>query len=300
LKKTAFVLLFSITLNSCFLFSGPKPVDPIPVQDVLPEFNANPAIFEVSDNKAQEASGIAPSNNFANSYWVIEDSGNEAGLHLIANDGKYKSFVNFPLRNRDWEDIAAGVGPEANEHYLYIGDIGDNNLKNNQYFIYRILEPKDNQTEIPNFDTFKYHYPGNISLNAETLMLDPKTKDLYIISKDELNVKVFKLPYPQSFTEENEAQFLGTIPYWLITGGDISADGTEILIKSYVSVLYWKLKPNETIFQALSRPRDVGAPYIQENQGEAICWDIKAKGYFTISENLEVKTVQKLYYYSKK
>jgi hypothetical protein len=300
LKKASLFFILSFSLNSCFLFSGPKIVDPIVVKEELPEFNANPLIFDVSDNRAQEASGIAPSKNFENSYWVIEDSGNEPGLHLIGNDGKYKDFVNFPGKNRDWEDIASGGGPEPNQNYVYIADIGDNNLKHNQYFIYRLFEPKANQKDIPNFDTFSFHYPGNISLNAETLMLDPLTKDLYIISKDDLNVKVYKLAYPQSYTSENEAVFLGSIPYWLITAGDISPDGKEILIKSYVSVLYWKLKPNETIFQALSRPRDIGAPYIQENQGEAICWDNNAKGYFTISENLELKTPQKLYHYSKK
>jgi hypothetical protein len=301
LKKVALLFILSVSLNSCFLFGSPKPIDPIVTDKlILPEFNDAPAIFDVSENRTTEASGIAPARNFENCVWVIEDSNNEAGLHLMGNDGKYKSFVSMQLRNRDWEDIASGPGPIANENYVYVADIGDNAAVYGEYLIYRIPEPKVNQKEIINFETIKFHYPGRISQNAETLLLDPKTKDLYVISKEQFNVNVYKLAYPQALNADIEAELLGTIPYWLITAGDISDDGTEILLKSYAAVFYWKLKPNETIFQALSRPRDIGAPYLQENQGEAICWDLKAKGYFTISENLEVKTVQKLYYYSKK
>ncbi len=299
MKKTAFLIVISIFLNGCFLFEKSK-LPPKPEVNDLPDFNDAPAIYDVSENSAQEASGIAPSSIFKNYYWIIEDSGNEAGLHLISNQGKYTSFVNFPGKNRDWEDIASGVGPNPNEQYVYVADIGDNNLLFNEYYIYRIPEPKVGQKDITNFETIKFHYPGKISLNSETLMLEPKTKDLYIISKDDINVKVYRLAYPQSLTTSSEAEFLGSIPYWLITGGDISIDGTEILIKSYVSVLYWKLKPNETIFQALSRTRDIGAPYIQEPQGESICWDRETKGYYTISENLGSTNPQKIYYYSKK
>ena len=37
------------------------------------------------------------------------------------------------------------------------------------------------------------------------------------------------------------------------------------------------------------------APYIQETQGESVCWDPKGDGYYTLSEGLN----QPIYYYSK-
>ena len=66
------------------------------------------------------------------------------------------------------------------------------------------------------------------------------------------------------------------------------------------AVFYWRARSGESIYQTLSRSRDVGAPYIQELQGEAICWDAGVKGYFTMSERGSQTGIPKLYYYSKK
>jgi hypothetical protein len=301
LKRLAFLFLSTI-IQSCFLFEKePKhPVIPEPVVDKLPEFIVEPTVVLTGAGKTTEASGIAPAYNSDNCIWVVEDSGNEAGVHLLGADGQYKSFVSLPLQNRDWEDMATGPGPIENKKYIYLADIGDNNLKHNEYTIYRFEEPPANEKSVNLIESIKFTYPGSSPINAETILLDPTTKDIYIISKDQLNVQVYKLPYPQSTNAVTEAQFLGAIPYLFIVGGDISPDGTEILLKSYVSVFYWKLKKDESIFQALSRTRDIGAPYVQENQGEAICWSKNAKGYFTLSEMLDSPEPQKLYFYSKK
>ncbi|WP_255070622.1 PE-PGRS family protein [Lacihabitans sp. LS3-19] len=302
MKKIFGLFVLSVGLNSCFLFGdgGGGTVDPIDSTAILPSFNANPQIFDTPANKTNEASGIAPSHSFPGQLFVHDDSQAKPGLHIFSSTGAYLRFVNFAGNNRDWEDIATGVGPIEGVNYVYAADIGDNNGDFNEYYIYRFPEPDANQKDINDFETIIYHYPNKQTINAETLLLDPKTKDLYVITKDEFNVKVFLLKYPQPVNTSFEAQFLGTIPYWGITAGDISTSGDEILLKTYLAAFYWKLKKGETIFQAISRTRDIGLPYIQEPQGEAICWDINAKGYFTISERAEQAAVPKLYYYSKK
>jgi hypothetical protein len=301
LKRLLIFVLISVSLNSCFLFGsgGDKP-KPTPV-DSTTSFNVTPQVFDTPLDKTNEASGIAPSRLYFGSLFIIEDSEASAGYHVFSKDGSYQKFVNINGQNRDWEDMATGAGPEVGKSYIYAADIGDNNGGvNKQYTIYRFEEPNSSVNFVEKVDAIQYFYPNNASNNAETLLLDPKTKDLYIITKDELNVKVFRLKYPQPVNQPFEAEFLGTIPYWGIVGGDISADGNEILLKTYIAVFYWKLKANETIFQALSRNRDVGAPYLQENQGESICWDYQAKGYYTISERGGLAVAPKLYYYSKK
>jgi hypothetical protein len=299
--RNLLLFLICINLNSCFLFDKKPPVEPIIKEEQLPSFNANPQEFVTSQGKTDEASGMVASRNTPNSLWIIEDSNNMPGLHLIGNDGTYKRFISFPGKNRDWEDLAIGPGPEADLNYIYLPDIGDNFDKYGSYQIYRFPEPTANQTDIKNFDTFTFTYPGNKSYNAETLMIDPKTKDLYIITKNEANVKVFRLKYPQVTLVSTEAEYMGDIPYGgLITAGDISPKGDEILLKNYFAVYYWKIKKDETIYSTLKRLRDIGAPYFAENQGESICWDNNAKGYYTISEKVNLEDFPKLYYYSKK
>lgn len=68
-----------------------------------------------------------------------------------------------------------------------------------------------------------------------------------------------------------------------ITAGDISRDGKEVLIKSYINIFYWVRKPNETIPQCLQRAF-TGLPYDPERQGEAIGFLHDGRSYYSISE----------------
>ncbi len=289
------------TLNSCFLFenSGGK-VDPIPTKEAIPTFIDTPTLFETDISKLDESSGIVPTKGINNGLWVQEDGGNPLGLHLIGQDGVYKKFYPMTGTNRDCEDIAIGPGPESGKNYVYLADIGDNNALYNEYYIHRFIEPTLSETFIASYETITFTYSDGKSYNSEALLLDPLTKDLYIITKDQFNVLVFKLPYPQATSTPSIAQYLGIIPLFQITAGDISAKGNEILLKNYFAVYYWKLKANETIFQALSRGRDVGPAYIREDQGEGICFDNDANGFYCLGERAEKPYAPKLYYYMKK
>lgn len=300
MKRLLGFVFISVGLNSCYLFgSGGDDPKPTP-KDSTTAFNTTPQVFDTPVDKTNEASGIAPSRLYFGSLFIVDDSEAAAGYHVFSKDGSYQKFVNINGHNRDWEDIATGDGPETGKSYIYAADIGDNGNVHKQYTIYRFEEPNSSVNFVEEVDAIQFFYPNNESNNSETLLLDAKTKDLYVITKDQFNVKVFRLKYPQPVNQPFEAEYLGVIPYWGIVGGDISADGNEILLKTYIAVFYWKRKTNESVFQALSRTRDVGAPYVQENQGESICWDYQAKGYYTISERGGQPTAPKLYYYTKK
>ena len=300
MKRLLVFILISLGLNSCFLFGSDggeqKPI----LKDSTTQFNSVPQIFDTPLDKTNEASGIAPSRLYFGSLFIVDDSEAAAGYHVFSKDGSYQKFVNINGQNRDWEDMATGDGPEIGKSYIYAADIGDNGNVHKQYTIYRFEEPNSSVNFVGKVDAIQFFYPNKESNNSETLLLEPKTKDLYVITKDQFNVKVFRLKYPQPVNQPFEAEYMGVIPYWGIVGGDISADGDEILLKTYIAVFYWKRKANESVFQALSRTRDVGAPYIQEPQGESICWDYQAKGYYTISERGNTPNPPKLYYYSKK
>ena len=229
----------------------------------------------------------------------MEDGGNNAEINLVNKDGKFVKKVGVNAYNRDWEAIALAPGPVEDKNYIYIGDIGDNNEVYGEYSIHRFVEPEANQNFVDNIETIHFTYPGGTSYDAETLLVEPATKDIYIITKRQLNVKVFRLPYPQNTQGTTEAQFMGDIKFWGITTGNISQKGDEILLKSYLTIFYWKLKSGETLFQALSRTNDLSPPYVAEPQGESICWDINADGYYTISEIIGNPADLPLYYYSK-
>lgn len=243
---------------------------------------------------------MASSFRFPGHLWLMEDSGAEPKIDLLRADGTYIRKVTFGGANRDWEDLAIGPGPEAGRNYVYIGEIGDNDARYGDYYIYRFEEPADGQSSIDNYDTIHFRYPNNESYDAETLMVDPSSRDIYVVTKNQLNVRVYRLPYPQNTTSVNVAEFMGAIKYFLIVSGDVSPDGSEVLLKAYNAIYYWKRKPGENLYQVLSRTHDLSAPYTVEPQGESVCWATDARGYYTLSERGTGGQVPPLYYYTKK
>jgi hypothetical protein len=302
LKYSQFILLLlTFSLQSCFLFEkAPPPVPPVVEEKI--SFANVPDEYPIGSREINEASGIVASRSIIDGIWVQEDGDNPSELHLIDRTGIYQGKISLPFQNRDWEDIAFGKDPTSQKNYIYMGDIGDNVARYSSYFVYRFLEPTTTLSDqVNSVERFEFKYVGAPlnSYDAETLLVDPATGDIYILTKRELNVLVFKLAYPQSTNAINSADFLGTIPYPGIQGGDISADGKEILLKNQYSVYYWKLKENESIYQALSRSRDLSPSYSPEPQGEAIAFDIDQKGFFTLSEKPYGTDQVSLRYYGK-
>ena len=242
----------------------------------------------INSKKIDEASGMAASYANPGMLWTHNDSGDKARIFLIDSLGRHRATVWLKETiNRDWEDIAVGPGPERDKTYVYIGDIGDNLAKYEYKFIYRFQEPvittQDTTIEIEQADSIKFTLPDGIR-DCEALMIDPATKDLYIFSKREPAINLYRLPYPQSTTEIMLAEkVLEALPFTLIVAADWSADGKEILIKDYEQVYYWRRSNNEPIAELL-KTQPVLLPYHQEPQGESIAFDYWGKGYYTLSE----------------
>src|SRR5690606_30640507 len=104
-------------------------------------------------------------------------------------------------------------------------------------------------------------------------------KDLYIFSKREEAINLYRLPYPQSTTEMMVAdKVLEAMPFTLIVAADWSADGKEILIKSYKQVYYWQRNVNHDVKEVLQKVPET-LPYHEEPQGESIAFAIDGSGY---------------------
>lgn len=235
--------------------------------------------------------------------WTHNDSGNPAEIFLIDGTGKLKCTIHFPgLKNRDWEEIAIGAGPDPTKNYLYIGEIGDNNAAYAYKFIYRIEEPvirgsiKDSSLTI--VDEIKFRLSDG-ARDTEAMTIDPVTKEIFIFSKRESQVNLYKLSGPLSTTETMTAEkVLERLPFTLIVAADISKDGSEILAKNYDQVFYWKRLPGESIETAIAKT-PFTLPYAAEPQGEAIAFDREGTGYYTISE-WKKKVPQDLYFYKRR
>ena len=255
----------------------------------------------VEESRLNEISGLECSQLNGEMFWLHNDSGDSA--QIFAMDGNGHNLGRFKLsniQNRDWEDIAIGPGPVEGQSYIYIGDIGDNEAIYNYKYIYRFKEPKLDFNKIPcqgiidEIETITFQYPDG-PRDAETLMIDPLTKDLIIISKREDSVHAYILPYPQDTQSTIIPEQIATMPLTQLTAGDISESGTKIIIKNYDNIFYWHRNPDQSLHDVfLEKPENL--PYVREPQGEAICWSSDEKGYFTSSEEAD-GVEARLYFY---
>lgn len=260
------------------------------------QFASIPDRASIVPGLIDEASGLADSRTIAGHVWVEEDSGNPAQLNLLSHTGQLVGRFPLPgIVNRDWEDIAIGPGPQADISYLYLADIGDNLGQNEQNYIYRLAEPKSLTETAGSIDHIAFRYADG-PRDAEALLLDPITRDLWIISKGEANVRLYLLVYPQSTTSVNTAIFQGELPFTLVTSGNISPDGSEILVKTYTGIYYWPRSNNQSVSKALVGKTYTTLTYLLEPQGEGICFDKDGSGFFTLSERGNAASVTLNYY----
>jgi hypothetical protein len=255
------------------------------------EFTSGEELAEVKNKRLEEASGLVASISNEGLLWTHNDSGNPPELFLIDEKVNIKLTCKLQgVQNRDWEDVAAGPGPESDKNYLYVAEIGDNMAQYDLKMIYRFEEPAMED------DSVNYRYISNFEIitfrlkdrrkDTEALMIHPETKDLYVVSKREDPVVVYKLPYPQSTTDTLTAEPVATIPVSQIVACDFSPDGTQILMKNYQNVFFWAIADNETAEDALKRAPKI-LPYKEEPQGESIAFSRDGKHYYTISEKVK-------------
>ncbi len=309
-KISLFILIASFSCMQAFAFK---------FNGVTIEENSNftRSSSGTTDKSLEEISGIACSRTTEGYFWVHVDQGKNI-IYALDTKGSIKQQVTLQgATNDDWEDIC--VATVDGENYIFVGSIGDNDLKENNtsnvngkgtYKIYCFKEPVINGTNTTATDvkTITYTYESghntadskNNSHNAETLMFDPVTKRIYLVTKHKKNVSgVYVSNAEWSFTNYtarmNWVCDLGVTAddFLYLTAGDISSDGSKVLIKNKTDILYWERQGSEDLSATLAREPQHIAAYKEETQGEAVAWALNNRDFYTTSEGKS----QPLYFY---
>jgi len=226
-----------------------------------------------------EASGLVASARFPGSFWTHNDSGSDPEIFLVDSTGSSQSVMFLQnVTNRDFEDIA------RYGNTIFVADIGDNRAVRSEISVIAFEEPQSigSQSVAPSA-VYRMTYPDG-ARDAETLLIDPVTRDWYIVTKRESSVRLYRYPYPQ-----NDSQIVtlervpGVLPMTSVVAGDVSPDGSEVLLKTYDEVYYWSRQGDEPLSTTLFRtPSEV--PYKAEPQGEAIAFTLSRSGFVTTTE----------------
>ena len=242
-----------------------------------------------------EVSGLAASRRHPDLLWTHNDSGGEPEVMAVGRDGSDRG--RFPLGGAeafDWEDMAIGPAPAGGAgDVLYLGDIGDNiDQRDDGVVVYRVPEPEPGAAgsvaaPLGGVEALTFTYADG-PRNAEALLADPVTGDLYILDKmmggdPQSSWRVPAGTAPGVATTIERAGPVDVPPGEIVTGGDVSADGSVVAVRTYEAVYLWARGPGQTVAGALaSEPCE--APTAFEPQGEAVAVDPDGRGYTTVSE----------------
>lgn len=279
-----------------------QPLEVMPAQ-------AERAAF-LADKRLNESSGLARSLRHPGILWTLNDSGNEPCVFAIDKQGNTRAKVRLPdAVNFDWEDIASAKNADG-VPCLFIADTGDNLHLRASISVYEIPEPdlpadagKEAHSAKPRFWHLKY--PEGRP-DAETLMVHPVTRRIYIVTKHpEGHSVVYACPAQPGGPGETlvlekiaELEFparvrQGKRPHHacMTTSGDISPDATRLVISTYSYLHEWSLLPGLSLAESLKKPARLIAPPITA-QMEGVCYDADSSTLWFTSERLPAPLYQ--------
>lgn len=250
---------------------------------------------DVADPTLVEVSGLAASRVHDGVLWAHNDSGGQAALAALSDTGEdLGTYVVPGATATDWEDMAAGPGPDPGTSYLYAGDIGDNAAGRASVQVHRVPEPEQapagTDGRFAEDVVIELTYPGG-PIDAEALLVDPGTGDLLIVGKRDVDAPVYLAEAAAiaggGQVEMRQVATLDQPPptgaIGLVTGGDVSPDGSVVLLRTYGTVLAYDRPDGAPLADALAGTPCV-APSVDEQQGEALAFLADGSAYVTISE----------------
>jgi hypothetical protein len=265
-------------------------------------------LANLADPAINESSGLVASRTSPGLYWTHNDSGDGPFIYAFDTKGARRGVWRVTgAAARDWEDISAGPGPERGRSYLYIGDIGDNNESRADVVVYRVPEPSiqagDGQSTkrkplaTETAEAIRLRYPDG-KHDAEALLVHPLTGNIYIITKILVaNPGIYEAAPPLKTDGITQLVRIGdlNVPSVLggiITGGDISPDGSRVALCDYFRGYEIVLPDAGGPFNRIWKQRLRTIALAQRKQGEAIGYRLDGRALLATSEGLRSPLTQ--------
>lgn len=263
------------------------------VEAAGPDFAPGIALGQITNGGIADVSGIVASQKNPGVLWVHNDLGRPQ-VYAVNTNGQLLATWTLGQAVSDLEDIAIGPGPLPELQYIYVGDIGDNAAARPGIRVYRAAEPAAYSYQsanplsrtFPSVEGFSIRYPDG-SHNAEELMVDPLSGDLFIATKEANRSRIYSAERSQLTNGATiTLSFVRELDFDIVSAGDIRPDGFEIILRQEDFARVWQRTSLQTIAQALAgtpkAARVIGTP--AEPNGEGISFAGDGLGYYTISE----------------
>ena len=238
-------------------------------------------LLELADERITESSGIVTSSD-GRLLFTHNDSGDSARFFAVDRSGRTRAtYVLRGVQARDWEDISRGPG-----RTLWLGDIGDNRaIRDRGLLVHRVAEPSGASSATLPSTPYRLRYEDG-PRDAEALIVTPRTGLVLVVEKtlgSSAGVYAADLPL-RAGGAVNVLRRVAQVSVPSVTGGDISADGTRLVLRNYSAAYEWEVPDGDVVGALAKEPTRVQLPGSQ--QGEGIAYGAGAQSLITSTEGV--------------
>lgn len=254
---------------------------------------------QIAISSLNQLSGMVASRAHPGVMYAHLDTGTGAAFYVMTVAGaSLGSFALSGATATDWEDIAVGPGPTAGS-FIFVGDIGDNAARTgggnarSEIQVYRVPEPDvDASTSVGaktlnDWQRLRFTYPDKAH-DAETLMVDPVTGDILIITKESNGAsQVLRAAGSTPADTPTVLELLATLSLpssgqgAQAAAGDISPSGESIILRTYTAIWLWcRASSWASTFGA--SPTEL--PSASEQQSEGLTFAADGQSWYSAGE----------------
>jgi hypothetical protein len=218
------------------------------------------------DPQITEASGLVVRDGLV---VTVNDSGDSARIFTVdPANGRTVGITTWDAEPVDDEALApAGPGK------VWVGDIGDNDAVRSSVTVTRVPFGEGDRDVAG--ASYELVYPDG-AVDAETLMADPDTGRLYIVSKEVFGGTVYAAPQRLDPDRPNRLEAVGSA-LGIATDGAFLPDSEHVVVRDYRQAAFYTWPDLELVGRVDLPP---------ERQGEAIAVDEEFSIHVT-SEGIE-------------
>jgi hypothetical protein len=237
-------------------------------------------------------SGIGASKRNTGVIYVHNDR-NVAQFFAVSEAGALLGTFNLTGGSvDDIEDMAVAHCPSGS--CVYLADVGGNISPRTQFAVMRVPEPEV-RVDMPGGTTsiaaerLVFSYPDNANHNAESVLVDPNSDTIYVITKVAAGMPSAVYKFPATFggsalTAEKVIDL--TVPKTTdreAVSASAHPCAPAFLLRTYNTLYEFRAAPGASLEAAFSAAPTV-VPAATETQSEGVTYRADGRGYFTTTE----------------
>ena len=226
-------------------------------------------VLTFADPAVVESSGLVVLDDLV---VTVNDSGDSGRVFAVGPEGRTVGVTTFAESPVDVEALAP-AGP-AHPGEVWVGDIGDNAAARSSVSVTRVPVGRGDRSGA--YPTFELVYADG-ARDAETLLVDPATGRLHVVSKGIFGGTVYSAPRRLSADRPNVLRPVAdSLP--VATDGAFWPDGRHLVVRGYGRALVYA-------WPSMTAVADLDLPDQDQGEGIAVTADgrvlVSTEGQFT-------------------